>query len=1057
MHVSLGKKTPTIRHVLTAMKSPALWSPRFFQRFVLFLIAFAFIGTFLPLSAAPGARKLLKMELSKDRRAAVVQVPAGFSSVTLQRFNREGGWRKVAVKKVDSTEVKFKLPTAPEDVRWRAIGRFESGKASHGKFPTAFYKGENSFGPLKNRNSGTGIGLPNIKIFREMTVSGDVVAGEVPEEADIWQTDGGTVYFFNQLRGLQVLDVSNPSDPRITGSLRLPAVGEDLYLLPGAGSVRHLVLLTQKNGDEGTMTRINLVKVEAGKVEITHRQDVPGFLSDSRMVGNRLILATTSWTMGVSVAGDGTEEVSSSSISQWIISPGLAPQAVGAFPILGDYPLISAGADWLTVAVTPPGEWGFSEVTVFGLDHSGLTLLTPSPIRTVGVIADKFKLSWRDNILTTISEQYRSERDWTPTTVLENFRVWGAGVVHTMVVEGDFGKLQLAKGESLYATRFDGDKAYIVTFLQTDPLWIVDLSDPKKPVISGHLEVPGWSSYLEPMGDLLLSVGWESDTVAASLFDVADPAAPKLLRRLNLGSPGAYSEATWDEQALKVLPDAGLVMIPLTSYDIESGEPKSVVQLLDLDTSARDLTLRGSIAHEFDARRSELIGDAVVSISQRVMVAADVSDRDKPQILSEVSLAWPVDRVIEAGTHLLQIEAGSGYGQSRATVRVSAANAPEAVFSETDLGKGTVWGADFREGKLFILREIASGQSMFYRSPVTGSLSGKLVLSVYDASALPALTWLGSVSTSLKPGMKVAGSGLVWPQANRPSVVLDALSSFWYWDAPIVIDEPILMKKSIEPGSKIAVDRFPFWRSRKAPQVVAFDTTRSDFPLVSEPVVVGTLETIPNGVYDAADGLIVIGAGNWKNEANGESLPVGKVIQSVHVIEVAVSGDPVVRPGIDLPGELFVVSELDQDGFLAFTRNFDSGEEPAVKVSACDGYDAFEIASLVESPNLVATAGGRRLFIAKKGGVDRQLLTDSGAFIAEEKLDIGWKPQQLRWIDGILLGSKWNALFAAEADAKVASKWRFPTWSLTLEHVAVAADGDILAPFGEYGAERLNR
>ena len=53
---------------------------------------------------------------------------------------------------------------------------------------------------------------------------------------------------------------------------------------------------------------------------------------------------------------------------------------------------------------------------------------------------------------------------------------------------------------------------------------------------------------------------------------MADPAAPKLLVRLNLGDAGTYSEAVWDEQALKVLPDAGLAMIPLTSYDEKTGQ-----------------------------------------------------------------------------------------------------------------------------------------------------------------------------------------------------------------------------------------------------------------------------------------------------------------------------------------------------------------------------------------------------------------------------------------------------------------------------------------------------
>jgi hypothetical protein len=1030
------------------------FSKCFWRRCVGLLLVFVLLGTVDSLHAGPGPSKLLKLERSKDGRIAKVQVPAGFGKVTLQRFDRVGGWKKVASKQANSALVKFRLPAdAASDVRWRAIGTFVN-TASRDKFPAAFYQGRNSF----ELESASGVGAlapAGVEPPRISTDLGGVPEAITPEEADIWKADGGTVYFFNQLRGLQVLDVSTPADPRLTASLRLPAVGEDLYLLSGEGAVRHLILLTRRSSKLGPMTRINLVKVEAGRVEITHWQDVPGSLSDSRLAGKRLILATTTWSEGDASGG------ASSTLSQWEIAPEKQPQASGSFEILGDSPWIASGADWLAVAVSPRGDRRYSEVTVFGLEEAGLVQLTAKPVRTAGLVADPFKIQWRNNILTTISERNASLNRWAPVTVLENFRVWGAGVIHTMEIEEPFEKLELAKGESLYATRFDGDKAYIVTFLETDPLWIVDLSDPSKPVVAGHLEVPGWSTHLEPLGDQLLSIGWESDTVAASLFDVSDPVSPKLLRRLNLGAPGSYSEAAWDEKALKVIPDAGLVLVPLTSHDAESGKWNSVVQVLDLDLEKRDLIQRGSIAHEFDARRSEWIGGAVVSISQRVLVAADVSDRDAPSILSEVSLAWPVDRVLDAGSHLLQIEAGSafvgGSGQSRASVRVSAHDAPEAVFSETDLGDGHVRGADFRDGKLYILRELRSGFSMFYRSSIMGGGGGELslVLDVYDGSALPVLSRLGSVSTKIPAGMNLAGSGLLWPQPQRPAVVLDAQSSFWYWDRPIVIGEPVVLAAQADLEVIMPPTRFPFWRPRTAPRVLAFDVAEPAAPAVAESVMVGTVETVPNGIYAAAHGRLVVGARDWKNEATGKAFPVGKIAQSVHVVEVPAVGTPIARPGIDLPGELVAVSELDADGFLAFTRSLNAEETPTLKVSACDGFDAFEVTSLAVNPTRFVTAGGRKVFVTKSGAVESHQLTDEGVFVPEPEIKIGWTAQQLRWSNGVLLGVKGNQLFASEAGR--VSKWKFPTWGIDFDQVSIAEDGDLLVPFGEYGAERLER
>ena len=173
---------------------------------------------------------------------------------------------------------------------------------------------------------------------------------------------------------------------------------------------------------------------------------------------------------------------------------------------------------------------------------------------------------------------------------------------------------------------------------------------------------------------------------------------------------------------------------------------------------------------------------------------------------------------------------------------------------------------------------------------------------------------------------------------------------------------------------------------------------------------------------------------------------------------MAADGGPVVRPGIDLPGELFAVTEFDRRGFLAFTRNFESGEEPAFKVSACDGFDAFEIAGLPISSYAAATAGGRQLFLASPLGVKRLRLSDDGTWTRLPEINVGWQPEILRWTGDSLLGSNWRSLFAATVgEAGSVKSWRFPTWGLQTENITLASDGDLLVPFGEYGAERLER
>ncbi len=1018
------------------------------HRLCLLLLALAFIGTAGPLAAASGGRKILALELSADRSTAKVTVPAGVASVTVQRFQRDGGWQKIRTKSAVVGVMKFKLPAAGPEVRWRAIGQFVGAPVAHDKFPASFYKGKTRFDAVK---SGSLPGVPGI-VLKEVTGigGGDLATGSVPVEADIWKIDGGTVYFFNQLRGLQVLDLTDPADPRITASLRLPAVGQDLYLLPGSAKARTLVLLTEGwSNKAGSWTRINLVKVSGGKAEVTSTRDVPGSLADSRLAGNRLILATTEWNAAADASAE--DWSSRSRLSEWLLVPDQAPEAAGETFIEGDGPLIAAGPDWLALAVHPDGQWDVSEVTVFAIRPQGLVRMA-KPFRTEGAVASKFAMQWSGNVLTTISEKNTDPSGWSPTTILENHRVWAPEVIHPMNIEdAHLGRLRLAKGESLLATRFAGDKAYVVTFLQTDPLFVVDLSDPRNPVLAGHLEVPGWSSHLEPLGDLLFAIGWESGTVVASLFDVANPADPQLLRRVSLGTAGTYSEALWDEKALKVLPDAGLALIPLTSYDGDSGQSSSVVQLLDIDLKARDLRLRGKIAHAFDARRADLIGDAVVSISQRVMVAADIADRDAPTVLSEVTLAWPVDRLLEANGHLLQIEDGAWYGGGRATVRISPADAPEQILAETDLGEGTVRAADYRAGKLFILREIASAQPILYWSPVIGkSGANKLVLDIYDCQSALAPVLLGSCSQKSGSGGQLAVDRLLWPQPNRPAVVLDYRTSYWYgWDTPLTNVRPVSLTAAAKP-LKVGMDYRPYWVPEKAARLITFDTSLPESPVVGEPVVLGPAELSLNGVIKAADGRIVLGTSRWDDAESG------KAFQSARVVEVETTGLPVVRPLIDLPGELIAVSELDANGFLAFTQ-VSGDDSTTLQASACDGVEAFLIASLNAPVNAVATAGGRRLFIATEGGVARHFLGEDGTFHSEPMLDTGYTPDALRCVKGTLIGAKWNALFAVEADGDSVKKWNFPAWNLGLDRVNFASDGDLLVPFGDYGAERLNR
>ena len=104
----------------------------------------------------------------------------------------------------------------------------------------------------------------------------------------------------------------------------------------------------------------------------------------------------------------------------------------------------------------------------------------------------------------------------------------------------------IAPGERIFATRFFGDRAYVVTFRQFDPLFAIDLSDPTAPKLAGSLEIPGFSRYLQPIDAThVIGIGQqvvnnEPSNVQVSLFDVSDLANPRRVGVTTVSTGDSY-------------------------------------------------------------------------------------------------------------------------------------------------------------------------------------------------------------------------------------------------------------------------------------------------------------------------------------------------------------------------------------------------------------------------------------------------------------------------------------------------------------------------------------
>ncbi len=148
---------------------------------------------------------------------------------------------------------------------------------------------------------------------------------------------------------------------------------------------------------------------------------------------------------------------------------------------------------------------------------------------------------------------------------------------------GITGKLEeIAPDERIYSTRFIGNRLYMVTFKRIDPLFVIDLSDPKAPKILGELKIPGFSDYLHPYDENhIIGVGKETADnqwggtsikgVKLSLFDVSDVSNPKQLDTYEIGASGTDSEALRDHKAFLFDKKKNLLVIPIREVTEKPG------------------------------------------------------------------------------------------------------------------------------------------------------------------------------------------------------------------------------------------------------------------------------------------------------------------------------------------------------------------------------------------------------------------------------------------------------------------------------------------------------
>ncbi len=294
------------------------------------------------------------------------------------------------------------------------------------------------------------------------------------------------------------------------------------------------------------------------------------------------------------------------------------------------------------------------QTIIHKFDISGDETTSLGGARVPGQILNQFSLGEHDGVMRVATT---SRTSWDADTQNNVYCLSESGTEEGLVAIGSL--TGIAPGESIYAARFQGDRGYLVTFVQIDPLFTLDLSDPENPRVAGELKVPGYSEYIHPLGENhLLAIGKdavEEDSFAwyqglqLSIFDISDFANPQLAFQAKIGDRGTESEALSNHKAFTFWAEENLLAFPVNlsehlttpGYPSQHGTPTFTgLYVYRIDT-ATGFDFLGRIStgqpdyywYNNDWMRGVFINDTAFAVEQDTVRNASIDNMENVQTL----------------------------------------------------------------------------------------------------------------------------------------------------------------------------------------------------------------------------------------------------------------------------------------------------------------------------------------------------------------------------------------------------------------------------------------
>jgi uncharacterized secreted protein with C-terminal beta-propeller domain len=452
------------------------------------------------------------------------------------------------------------------------------------------------------------------------------------EKPDLFRVEGSQILYANaQAQRFQVIETADLSQPRLVASLALDGQPREVYRI-GA----HYVLLQSSNNNEAGVQIEVLRLTDDGQLSVQESWNAPGYFLQSRRRNDILYVVSNQSSVVYSDLIWGNYSLHANVIQALRIGADGAITELEKAEVAAYDTKLAIFSDYLVVTGYAQDNWGNSLVAVFDLRDSRNPLQALPLLNVPGRIPSEFHVNVSGQYLRVVYGP--SDRSSGSTLAVydlsDNLREIGS-------VGG------IAPGEGLFATRFHGDFAYVVTYERTDPLWVIDLSEPSQPNVRGHLEVPGWSELMFFNDGRLFAVGIDDQPsatdswnwarrVSTSLFDVSDPDVPvKLGGFTPLQNEFSYtwSAALTDERALLLDWQDEYALLPVDSWQ---GEALTYVQGISLANDT--LSDGGRLAVPVAVQRTAELQAGIIGVmgDQTFYTAAWGQE---PQILGQLELA----------------------------------------------------------------------------------------------------------------------------------------------------------------------------------------------------------------------------------------------------------------------------------------------------------------------------------------------------------------------------------------------------------------------------------